>query len=403
MLTAVVDENGSSYLTFGYDSAGNAVLAQASSGVNKFTFQYASGMATVTDPLGTQRVLNFQTVADVQRVGSTSQPGGSGCGPSSSASTYDANGNLSTSVDFNGNAASYTYDLSRNLETQRVEAQGTAASRTVTNVWHPDWRVPVMSAEPKKVSHFVYNGQPDPFNNGVLAACAPSNAVLENGKPIAVLCKKVEQATTDANGSQGFGATVTGTPRVWQWTYNADGQVLTATGPRVDVVDTTTYVYRTADDTATPMQYRRGDPYSVTDALGHTTTMPQYDGNGRVTMMVDPNGLTTTMTYSPRGWLTSRTVTGNGVTETTSYTYDAVGQLLKVTQPDGSYIAYAYDAAHRMTDVSDGLNNTIHYTLDAMGNRVQEQVNDPSGVLAQNISRSYDALNRLQTVTGALQ
>jgi hypothetical protein len=38
-----------------------------------------------------------------------------------------------------------------------------------------------------------------------------------------------------------------------------------------------------------------------------------------------------------------------------------------------------------------------------MGNRTTEQVKDPAGNLARQITRVYDALNRLQTVTGALQ
>ena len=37
----------------------------------------------------------------------------------------------------------------------------------------------------------------------------------------------------------------------------------------------------------------------------------------------------TTLTYHPRGWLTTRTVGG----EQTTYDYDGVGQLTKVTLP----------------------------------------------------------------------
>ena len=47
--------------------------------------------------------------------------------------------------------------------------------------------------------------------------------------------------------------------------------------------------------------------------------------------------------------------------------------------------------------------NTVTYTLDNMGNRIGEQLKDPSGALARNVTRIYDALNRLQTVTGAAQ
>jgi hypothetical protein len=38
-----------------------------------------------------------------------------------------------------------------------------------------------------------------------------------------------------------------------------------------------------------------------------------------------------------------------------------------------------------------------------MGNHKTEQVKDPAGNLARQVSRVYDALNRPQTVIGALQ
>jgi hypothetical protein len=43
----------------------------------------------------------------------------------------------------------------------------------------------------------------------------------------------------------------------------------------------------------------------------------------------------------------------------------------------------------------------VTYTLDAMGNKTGEQVKDPSGNLQRNITRVYDALNRVQQFTGA--
>jgi YD repeat-containing protein len=143
----------------------------------------------------------------------------------------------------------------------------------------------------------------------------------------------------------------------------------------------------------------------VTDALGHTTQFTQYDGNGRLLEQVDPNGVTTDYAYTSRGWLSTVTVTpsGGGATLVTSYTYDGVGQLQQTTLPDGTYVKYSYDAAHRLTQITDSAGDTVNYTLDAIGNRQAEKWDDPAGVLRRNIARAYDALNRLQTVTGATQ
>jgi hypothetical protein len=46
------------------------------------------------------------------------------------------------------------------------------------------------------------------------------------------------------------------------------------------------------------------------------------------------------------------------------------------------------------------LGNKVHYTLDTEGNRTNETTTDPSNQLTKTLTRSYDALNRLQQVTG---
>ncbi|MFZ6676213.1 RHS repeat protein, partial [Undibacterium sp. Xuan67W] len=280
---------------------------------------------------------------------------------------YDANGNVSSSTDFNGTVTSYSYDLSRNLETSRVEGSGTASARTITASWHPTYRIPLQVNEPLRRTLYTHDG-----NGNVLT--------------------RTEQATTDVNGSQGAAAVVVGSPRVWTSTYNNVGQVLSVTGPRTDVIDKTTYTYD-----------NQGNLTSVTNAAGHVTTLSGYDPHGHVGTITDPNGLVTTLTYAPRGWLLSRITSADGITEVTSYTYDGVGQMTKVTLPDNSQISYTYDDAHRLTTITDNIGNSIHYTLDNMGNRLNETVTDSNGNLSRNITRIYDALSRLQQVTGAAQ
>jgi YD repeat-containing protein len=182
--------------------------------------------------------------------------------------------------------------------------------------------------------------------------------------------------------------------RTWTYTYNANGQVLTMNGPRTDVSDVTTYTYYANNDSDLG---KRGNIAQITNALGHVTSITSYNALGQPLTITDPNGLTTTLAYDSRMRLTSRNVGG----EITSYTYDGGGQLTNVTLPDASYLAYTYDAAHRLTQITDSLGNKIVYTLDAMGNRTQEQVFDPGNVLAQTRSRVFSSLNRLTQEIGA--
>jgi YD repeat-containing protein len=150
--------------------------------------------------------------------------------------------------------------------------------------------------------------------------------------------------------------------------------------------------------------HSKGDLASVTNAAGHVTQYTHYDRAGRVRRMVDAKGVVSEISYTPRGWVSAvESTPPGGVARTTTYNYDAAGQLTGVVHPDGSTLSYEYDAAQRLVGVSDERGNTISYTLDAMGNRVGEEIKDPGDVLQRSISRSFDALNRLQQVTGAAQ
>lgn len=100
--------------------------------------------------------------------------------------------------------------------------------------------------------------------------------------------------------------------------------------------------------------------------------------------------------------IASTTVTPpGGVARTTAYSYDNIGQLSGVALPDATTLSYSYDAAHRLVGVTDSKGNSVTYTLDSMGNRVGEQLKDAQGNLQRSITRVYDALNRIQQVTGA--
>lgn len=388
-LTGITDENGVRFATWSYDAQGRAIVSKHAGEVDTYQLTYNTTNTVVIDPLLTQRTKNLTTILGVVKSTGESQPGGSGCGPSSSSVTYDTSGNVKTRTDFNGNLTEYSYDSGgRNLEIQRVEAKGKSEQRSISTQWHSYWRKPTKIAEPKKLTTYVYNG-----DNGVY--CAPASATVAsiNGgvQPIGVLCAQTEQATTDADGSAGLSPSVTGMPRVWNWTYNQYGQVLTADGPRTDVADVTRYTYY---DLADPDAAKRGKLASVTNALGHVTQYTAYDLNGRPLTVLDPNSQTIAYTYWPRGWL--KTVTRAG--KTTSYDYDGVGQLTKIVRPDGGYIEYDYDDAHRLRGIIDSRGDSLVYQRDNAGNVTRSDWKNPDSSIVRSQRFAYDALGRLQNV-----
>lgn len=411
-IVGTTDALGANFQSISYAiPGGNVSETSLAGGVDRYT---VSG-GLVTDPLGASRNYNYSAA----NLASLYQPAGAGCSASSEQYTYDATTlNPTSKTEFNGNKTCFAFDSSgRNLEQARVEGLSayaacssytpvgsvlSAGARKTSTQWHPDWRLATKVAEPGRVTTSVYNGQPDPFAGGAVASCAPAGALLPDGKPIAVLCRQVEQATTDANGSQGFSATLdtTAPNREQKWTYNQYGQVLTHDGPRTDVSDITTYAYYS--DTgftgtgSSAVGHTIGDLQSITNAAGKVTQYTKYDKHGQLLESIDPNGVVTANTYDLRQRLLSTSVGG----QTTSYTYDLAGQLLRITRPDSSYIGYEYDPAHRQTAVFDNLGNRIEYTLDNAGNRIAENVKDTSGALRRQLARSIDALGRVQQTTG---
>jgi YD repeat-containing protein len=379
VLTSIVDENNSTFATWAYDANGRASSSQHASGAELITIAYptdsSTSVTTYVNPSSTATsTYTFQVSWGVRRLASITGDVCPNCGPA--AQTFDPNGNVATRTDWNGNQTTYSYDTARNLENSRTEAYGTPQARTITSDWHPTFRLPARVAEPLRITTTTYD------TDGT--SCGARGA----------MCSKTIQATSDSNGSFGFSANSVGSPRTWTYTYNANGSVLTIDGPRTDVSDITTYTYYANDDADLG---KRGNVATITNAAGHVTSITAYNAHGQPLTIVDPNAMTTTLTYDDRQRLKSR----NAGSELTSYDYDNVGQLTKVTLPDGSYLSYTYDAAHRLTDISDNLGNRISYTLDAMGNRTQEQVFDPASQLVQTRSRVYNNLNRLFQELGA--
>ncbi|MFA5982408.1 MAG: DUF6531 domain-containing protein [Methylococcaceae bacterium] len=370
-LTGIIDENGVRYGVYQYEASGKAISTEhAVGGIDRFQVSYAAdgSSANITDPLGTVRTTHFTTILGVVKSTGSDQPAGAGCNAASNHISYDSNGNIASRTDFNGNVTTYSYDMARNLETSRTEAAGSPQARTISTQWHDSLRLPVKTAEPKKLTTITYDAQ--------------GNVLTRS-----------EQASTDSTGAAGLNPTLAGTPRTWRYTYNSLGQRLTEDGPRTDVNDVTSYAYYTD----TTSDHHSGDLASVTDALGHTTTYSRYDGNGRVLTYNDANGLLVKLAYDARGRLLSRSVDGNS----TQYAYDGVGNLSALARPGQGTTHYRYDAAYRLLGITDAVGNSIEYTLDALGNTTQTVVKNPDGSVAKSQSTQFDALGRVQQAVGA--
>jgi len=259
-LTGIVDERGARLSTYSYDENGRVASTEHAGQENRFSFSYpyaysASRTTNVIDAFGVQRNYDFVSIGGASKL---TRDGHAYLGAESR--TYDANGNPASKTDRRGIVTTYVHDATRNLETSRTEASGTANARIVTTTWHPVHRLPATITEPSGVT-------------GV---------------------NLVTTFTYDAAGNLTRKVMTAGAlSRQWDYTYDAYGQVLTVDGPRTDVADLTTMTYYPANDSCAGC---RGQILTVANAAGHVTTFNAYNADGRLTQVTDANGAVTSMT-----------------------------------------------------------------------------------------------------------
>jgi RHS repeat-associated protein len=390
LLTGLTDELNVRFATWAYQTTGSpigmATESKHAGNANRVTISYSGADATVTRYVtASSTMTNTYTFSNRFGVPGNNTITGANCPQCGPKETYynGATGLVSAWVDFNLNHGNRGFDATRNLETARFEGNtnvggfGTPTADSILTVrtWDANFRRETQIKGPLLTTTNVYDA-------------TGSTCGARGG-----LCSKSAQATDNFDGKQSVINNI-GAPRVWTYTYNANGQVLTADGPRTDVSDVTTYTYYANNDSDVG---KRGNVATVTNAMNQTTQITAYNIHGQPTSITDPNGLVTTLAYDGRQRLTSRQVGS----ETTTYDYNAAGLLTKVTLPDGSFLSYGYDAAHRLTSITDNVGNSITYTLDLAGNRTAEQVRDPASTLVQTRTRVYSSLNRLFQEIGA--
>ena len=419
LMTGIKDENGSRYATYKYQlelfSGGDRywVPRWGGHGAPDTNGKYADefkivdysgtlptsnglsspGSVQIQDAKGVLRTFNFARYKFVDRPTTISTPVDAPCqvcGTTAQQNTYDPNtGFVTSKLDFAQNKTLFKH-ASNGLQVCRLEGVSTTdstknAPRRVVIEWDTTFRVPT------EVRVYEAQGTTD------LSVCDEANnsgwdlrkkvtSVYQSGS--ARLATRTVRSYDDGVEDEAARST--------SYAYYQAGdsggmpnQLKAVDGPRTDVSDVTTFQYAKVAS----VKHRPGDLVAITNALGQITTIEQHDAYGRATRILDPSGSITTLSYHPRGWLRSRSIDGNQ----TTFSYDNAGQLGRVMGASGSYLDYDYDTAHRLTDVSDNFGNRIHYTLDPLGNRVGEDITDPSGTLRKSLRRLYkNENNRLE-------
>ncbi|MFI0416503.1 MAG: hypothetical protein ACH255_20460, partial [Candidatus Thiodiazotropha sp.] len=364
-MTGVTDQNSIRVATYAYDEYGRVILSEHAGGAGRVELEYQTdGSTDVTDALDKVSTYTFTDDGYYRKLMSI-ETGGSSQSWTYPTPASDFRRRITQHIDPNGFETDYSYFRYYNYgvpgwvtRTRRIEAAGTSMERMIDS-HHVDTTGLVIREEiGGKATSYSYNSR--------------RQLVTRIEKDIVT---DVERTTTYTYCES------IDIPAGCPWV----GLIKSIDGPRLDVSDITTYGYDT-----------QGNRISITNALSQVTQITAHDAAGRPLTSVDPNGLTTTLNYDLRGRLTQQSLNDGSTTRTTLYGYDPVGNLTRVTQPDGSFISYDYDPAHRLIGLEDNQGNRIDYTLDAMGNRLSEQVSDPNGTLTRNQQWVYDELGQVQ-------
>ena len=72
-----------------------------------------------------------------------------------------------------------------------------------------------------------------------------------------------------------------------------------------------------------------------------------------------------------------------------------------MTLPDSSTLSYEYDAAHRLTAISNSLGERTEYAHDDMGNVTRTDIKSGVGTIIATQSAAFDELGRIMQQIGA--
>jgi YD repeat-containing protein len=183
------------------------------------------------------------------------------------------------------------------------------------------------------------------------------------------------------------------------YAYDPDGNLIALTDPAEMTIR---YEYDLLDRrTAEIRNFREGEPPGP-DV--NVTTRYEYDPAGNLIRRVDPNGIAACYEYDALNRLRAEVRNcrpgeppGPDVNVTTRYEYDRVGNLLRLTDPNGHATRFAYDGLNRLLARTDPEGHTITFSYDRVGNLLRRV--DARGFPT---AYAYDALNRLISATDPL-
>ena len=426
-------------ITYAYDENNNRVsTTDRNNNTTTFSYDEKDLLTTTTDPL-TNTVVNGYDALDRRtslkdKKANTSQYQYDGVGnlinvmdalTNETKFTYDPNGNRLSTTDPLNHSAKSTYD-----ELNRRIATSDALGNTTQTIYDEVGRVTATTNAKNQTTSFEY----DVLGRLLKVTDANSGTVNygydENGNRISMqepntnitayeydilnrLIKKIEplgnmtQYSYDEVGNLQQLSKPNGT--VIQYSYNDLDRLNTITYPdnskvsfvydangnrlqMVDSLGTQSYSYDKLN-----RMISHSDPFGNTVGYG-------YDANGNRKTLVYPGNKTVTYGYDELNRMATVT---DWLTHMTTYNYDDASRLVSTTNPNGTTADYSYDEGNRLSSLVNAKSDasvisSYVYTLDNIGNHLQENRNEPLSpvLIPGTVAYSYDEENRMTIANG---
>jgi len=151
-------------------------------------------------------------------------------------------------------------------------------------------------------------------------------------------------------------------------------------------------LYRAESDTEQITLYQYNSQGLVTKVINPQgdSKISIYDANGNLTQATDEDGYITTYEYDPRNLVKSVNYSDD---RQIYFAYNKTGELVQVQDWLGT-TSFELDNLNRIISTNDHSNNKVTYTYDASGNQTEINYSDNT-----KAKYEYDPLNRLTAVT----
>ncbi|MGA1870687.1 MAG: RHS repeat-associated core domain-containing protein [bacterium] len=367
LIHTITNANGAT-TTYEYDSYGNMIKHTGALGnISTYTYDAAGNMISFTDALGNTTLYDYDTMNNLRDI--TDPVGGH------IRYTYDAVGNRRSMTDANGNSTEYHYD-DKNRLIKTIDPLGHESNYTYDH----NGNILAKTDEKDAITYYTY----DTLNRLITKTDPLGNQTTYTYDAMGNL-----SSMTDSLGN------------IMYYEYDLNNQ-------QVKIID--------PQNGETAVGYdEKGNLISLTNAKGYTTYF-SYDSIDRNLSITNPSNEQELYSYDNVGNLIKKTLYNgdeiiyeydsldrlmrktfsNG--EITTYNHDLIGNITTITNPY-SHLSFDYDNNNRLITAYTGAtvyqpDTTISYTYDANGNRIS--MTDPLG---DAINYSYDTRNSLSTLT----